>query len=64
MVRFFSDAHNMGSICKQAIKCVHCGHRKSIAYSKGTLFCWHCKRSRALTQQECDEINQENKVTA
>lgn len=39
----YSAAHNMGMIVKQGIKCQNCTHNKAIQYSKGILFCWHCK---------------------
>ena len=51
----------MGNIVKQGIKCTNCTHSKAIVYTKGIKFCWHCKQSTLLTQEQCDEINNELK---
>jgi hypothetical protein len=61
MARLISDAHDMGNIVKQGIKCTNCTHSKAIVYTKGIKFCWHCKQSTLLTQEQCDEINNELK---
>jgi predicted amidophosphoribosyltransferase len=44
------------------MKCPNCTHKREFIYSKGVRFCWHCKKKTLLTQEECDVINEENRL--
>ena len=57
-----SLAHNMGNIVRSNQKCPNCKHNRQYIYSKGIRFCWQCKKKEFLTQEECDIINEENRL--
>ena len=62
MARIISDGHGMGSIVKSNFKCDNCTHSRAFIYSKAIKFCWHCKQRTLLTQEQCDQINEENRL--
>lgn len=49
----------MGEAVKSNFKCTNCTHKRAFIYSKGIQFCWHCKKRTLLTQEQCDQINEE-----
>ena len=57
----YSGSHGMGMIVRENMKCPNCTHKSAFFYSKGIHFCWHCKGRRAMTQQEIDQVNEENR---
>lgn len=58
----YSGAHGMGEIVRSNMKCPNCTHKREFIYSKGIRFCWHCKKRTLLTQEQCDQINEENRL--
>ena len=58
----YSGAHNMGEIVRSNMKCTRCTHKRQFIYSKGIRYCWNCRLNEALTQEECDAINEENRL--
>ena len=58
----YSGSHGMGNIVRSNTKCSNCTHEREFIYSKGIKFCWYCKQRTLLTQEQCDQINEENRL--